>query len=60
METQERLISPKELADRLGVKPSWVYARTRRGMPMLRLGRHIRFQWDKVWNWINEQQIKGD
>jgi hypothetical protein len=33
-----------------------VYARTRKGMPMLRLGRHIRFQWDKVWNWIEKQQ----
>ena len=38
------LLSPKELAERLGVPPSWVYERSRLGkLPTHRVGKYPRF-----------------
>jgi excisionase family DNA binding protein len=53
----EELLSVKELADRLGVGPMWVYIRTspqgtRGGIPHLKVGRFCRFRWSEVLHWI--------
>lgn len=41
----EPLLNVPELANALKVRVSWVYGETRRGkLPMIRVGRHIRFQ----------------
>jgi len=56
-----QLLSPAQLADRLGVPVSWVYARTMRrsegGLPHAKLGRYVRFSWPKVERWIERQSF---
>ena len=43
------LLSPKELAERLGVPPSWVYERSRLGkLPTHRVGKYPRFDLAEV------------
>ncbi len=43
------LLSPKELAERLGVPPSWVYERSRLGkIPTHRVGKYPRFDLAEV------------
>lgn len=38
------LFTVEEAAEQLGVKPSWLYERTRRGsIPFRRLGKYVRF-----------------
>jgi excisionase family DNA binding protein len=49
------LLTAGEVADLLGVRASWVYDRARaRGIPHLRLGRHVRFRLEAVEAWIEE------
>jgi predicted DNA-binding transcriptional regulator AlpA len=55
---QMKLIDEKELAAKLGVKPSWVKERTRRRcpesqrIPCIRLGRYVRFNEAVVEAWL--------
>jgi predicted DNA-binding transcriptional regulator AlpA len=53
------IITPEEVAARLKVPESWVdektRARCRNPMPVLRLGRYIRFDWSAVINWLKEE-----
>jgi excisionase family DNA binding protein len=45
----EGLLTVEELAHRLKVKKSWVYAQTRlKNIPFLKCGKYCRFQWEKV------------
>lgn len=52
-------LSVEELAERLGVHISWIYARTRlRGpdaIPRVRLGKYVKFRWDEVEEWLQKQ-----
>lgn len=42
--SSEPLLKPDDVARRLAVKPSWVYAAAReQRLPHIRIGRHIRF-----------------
>lgn len=54
--TLDELLTLKELAERLKVKRSWVYARTReRGpgsLPRLKAGKYLRFQEQAVVEWL--------
>jgi hypothetical protein len=55
----QRLIGVNELAETLGVPPSWVYARTRlkgsESIPCLRVGKYLKFEFDKVMDWLKKQ-----
>ena len=54
--TLDELLTLEELAERLKVRKSWVYARTReRGpgsMPRLKAGKYLRFQEQAVAEWL--------
>lgn len=50
------LLTPREAAELLGVRVSWVYEAVRGGqLPCLRLGRHIRFSRPLLEQWLGEQ-----
>jgi hypothetical protein len=58
------LLTPTELAARLSVPPSWVRAKTRTRarvrdtdpLPVVRLGKYVRFNWTAVVAWIARQK----
>jgi excisionase family DNA binding protein len=53
----DRLLTAVEVAERLGVRPSWVYAEARAGrIPHLRLGRYTRFRQDSVEAWASARE----
>jgi predicted DNA-binding transcriptional regulator AlpA len=67
-----RLIDCEQVAEMLGLKPSWVRDRCRPSTPeadripgMVRLGRYVKFQLHAVEEWINngckpaEQRVKS-
>ena len=58
MENQE-LLTIKEMASRLKVKPSWLYFRTMQtgddAIPRMKFGKYIRFDAQKVMLWIEKQ-----
>ena len=54
----ERLLDAKEVAARLNVPTSWVREQARaNAMPCLRLGRYVRFEWDAVEVWLEQQRV---
>ena len=57
--TLDELLTLEELAERLKVRKSWVYARTReRGpgsMPRLKAGKYLRFQEKAVTQWLRDR-----
>lgn len=51
-----RLLTVKETAELLRVKPQWVYKMARRGaLPSLRLGRQIRIREESLETWLTER-----
>jgi hypothetical protein len=53
------ILTPEELAKRLKVGVSWVYEKSRsrgdhdgRPLPVLRVGRYLRFAWPDVVEWM--------
>lgn len=56
----EPLLGPRDLAARLGVPTSWVYANAEAGrLPSFRLGKYLRFRASEVAAWL-EQQRRGN
>ena len=57
MDRHDRLLSVRELADYLGVPVTTLYQwRYRREGPTgFRVGRHIRYRWQDVLDWIEGQ-----
>ena len=55
----QKLIGVNELAEILGVPPSWVYAHTRlKGpdtIPCLRVGKYLKFEFDEVFEWLKKR-----
>ena len=55
------LLTVSELAEKLKVKKSWVYSRTRvkgmKAIPCLRVGKYIRFDYGKVINWLENSNL---
>jgi excisionase family DNA binding protein len=53
------LLSVDELSDSLNVPKSWVYSRSREkgpgAMPRIKVGKYVRFELDKVMEWLREQ-----
>lgn len=61
MTAPERLIDAKELAEILGVRPQWVYARVDQGdLPGFRLGHYLRFRLSEVLKWLERQRVNGE
>jgi excisionase family DNA binding protein len=54
MESVDRLLTVEDLADYLDVPVATIYAwrYRRRGPPGFRVGRHLRFRWGDVEDWI--------
>ncbi len=61
--TAEQLLKPKlltidELAALLRVPRSWIYDKTRvskvNGFPVIRVGKYLRFEPEKVMEWLNK------
>ncbi|MBA3018747.1 MAG: helix-turn-helix domain-containing protein [Proteobacteria bacterium] len=59
MDQKLKLIGVNELAEVLGVPASWVYSRTRMkgpdSIPSLQLGKYVKFELDKVLDWLKKQ-----
>jgi hypothetical protein len=57
------LLTPGELAARLKVRRSWVYektrARCRDPLPVMRIGKYMRFHWPDVVVWLQQHQEGG-
>ena len=53
------LIGVNELAEILGVPPSWVYARTRETgkgtIPRIYVGKYVKFKIDEVMAWLEKK-----
>lgn len=58
MDHQE-LLTINEMAEKLKVKPSWLYFRTMQtgsnAIPRVRIGKYLRFNPDEVMTWIEKQ-----
>lgn len=60
----EPLLTPAQVAERLQVKPSWVYEQTRDRasvrsadpLPHLNAGRYLRFRWSEIEAWLDRQR----
>ena len=52
----DNLKTPEELAERLKVHKSWLYARTREtgpgSIPRIKVGKYLRFSEQDVMNWL--------
>ncbi len=56
----ERLLTAREVAERLAVKESWVREATRAGrLPHLKLGRYRRYRWPEIEAWLDQQTDGG-
>jgi len=64
VETKAVLLTPAQLAERLAVPASWVKEKTRQRarerdadpLPVIRLGKYVRFSWDDVAAWLSRQK----
>jgi excisionase family DNA binding protein len=59
METADRLLSPAELADLLGVPEKTIYKWNSEGTgpPRLQIGRHVRYRPDDVEAWLASRLV---
>jgi hypothetical protein len=63
-ESKAILLTPAELAARLSVPVSWVKEKTRQRarerdsdpLPVVQLGKYVRFSWDDVQVWLQRQK----
>ena len=57
MESLDPLLTVRELADYLDVPVGTIYAwrYRRQGPPGFRVGRHVRFRWSDVEQWISDR-----
>jgi excisionase family DNA binding protein len=60
MNEHQELITISELSQKLKVPVSWLYSRTReRGegtIPLVRVGKYLRFNYEDVTAWLQEKQ----
>jgi predicted DNA-binding transcriptional regulator AlpA len=60
----EEILTPTQVAERLQVKPSWVYEQTRERaevrnsdpLPYMKMGRYLRFDWKDVIDWLERRK----
>jgi excisionase family DNA binding protein len=57
MDTADRLLTVEELANYLDVPVATIYAwrHRRQGPPGCRVGKHLRFRWSDIQQWINDR-----
>ena len=59
---KEKLLTVKELAEKLKVPSSWVYSQTRKEgetkIPVIRVGKYCRFEEDEVLSWLRNPNRK--
>jgi predicted DNA-binding transcriptional regulator AlpA len=57
------ILTLKELAGRLKVSERWVYEKSRRRclnpLPVIRIGRYLRFDWVEVSAWLRKQSERA-
>ena len=57
------LLTVDELAAELKVPKSWIYSRTRLNgddqIPHIKCGKYCRFDFERVLDWLNEQQRRN-
>ena len=57
--TLDELLTLEELAEKLKVKRSWIYARTRetgpQSLPRIKCGKYLRFQEQAVIEWLRNR-----
>ncbi len=61
LQPSERLLSPQEVADRLGVSERWVRDHATRRSPRIRavkLGPLLRFRWSDVEDFLSDQLLE--
>jgi excisionase family DNA binding protein len=60
--TLQELLTLEELAERLKVRKSWVYARTREtgpgSLPRLKAGKYLRFEERAVVEWLRHRNAE--
>ena len=60
MNEQQELITISELSQKLKVPVSWLYSRTReRGentIPLVKVGKYLRFNYETVRQWLDQLQ----
>jgi excisionase family DNA binding protein len=62
-EPQAALLTPQQLAQRMAVPVSWIREKTRQRarvrdddpLPVVRLGKYVRFKWSDVEAWLQRQ-----
>jgi len=55
-----KLLTPQEVADLLSVRKSTIYQWTHQGyIPHVKLGKFVRFNQDKVMEWVEKKSFKG-
>lgn len=59
MQQYESLVGVNQLAEIIGVPPSWIYARTRikgpESIPCIRVGKYCKFNLNEVMKWLEQQ-----
>ena len=56
-EDEDRFMTARQVADRLGVSVSWLYDRARRGLiPSYKMGQFRRFRWEEIVQWMEEHR----
>jgi excisionase family DNA binding protein len=56
----DKMLTPEEVAQLLGVKKSTIYSWTHEGfIPFSKVGRLLRFQKEDVLDWVNKRSMKG-
>jgi len=56
----EDLLTPKELADKLGIKKSTIYHWSHIDyIPTVKLGNLIRFRWSSIIKWLDKKEKTG-
>ncbi len=56
----EDLLTPQEIADKLGVKISTIYYWSHTdSIPRIKLGNLLRFRWSSISKWLDKKEKKG-
>lgn len=51
----DKLINTNELSGMLGVSPMTIFRLREKGMPTIKVGNSIRFDWEKVKSWMESR-----
>ena len=61
--SDRKLLSVRELAEQLGVSADWVYSHLdgqhQPQLPVVRLGRHVRFRPEDIERWLDGQRKRS-